>query len=75
MLSYLWNFDHFGTTDWGLKNLEFMLILANDLRDPLIFDILLSPKPFARALKNLDFVQAMDFIEDHVVKSGFISEE
>jgi len=31
ILRYLWNFNFYGTTNWGIKNLEFMLILANDL--------------------------------------------
>jgi hypothetical protein len=33
MLDYLWNFNKFGKTNWGIKNLEFMLVLANDLQE------------------------------------------
>ncbi|CDW88582.1 UNKNOWN [Stylonychia lemnae] len=75
ILSYLWNFDKFGQTNWGIKNLEFMLILANDMKDSRVFDILLSAKPFSLALQNLTFGMAMDFIEDHIVRSGFVSEQ
>eukprot|EP00347_Sterkiella_histriomuscorum_P003442 403364280 len=75
MLNYLWNFNLFGQTNWGIKNLEFMLILANDLQDSTVFEILLSPKPFSIALNNLTFVMAMDFIDDHIVRNGFIAEE
>ena len=73
MLSYLWTFNKFGKSNWGIKNLEFMLVLANDLQEPLVFDILLSPNPFATALSSLSFVEAMDFIDDHIVRNGFIS--
>ena len=31
MLDYLWNFNKFNKTNWGVKNLEFMLVLANDI--------------------------------------------
>lgn len=75
MLDYLWNFNKFNKTNWGVKNLEFMLVLANDIQEPLVFDILLSPKPFSTALRGLTFVMAMDFIEDHIVRNGFISEQ
>jgi len=52
-----------------------MLVLANDLQVKTIFDVLLSPIPFSIAVKNLPFVLAMDFIEDHIVRNGFITEE
>ena len=31
MLNYLWTFSKFREINWGVKNLEFMLLLANDL--------------------------------------------
>lgn len=31
MLEYLWNFDKFSPINWGIKNLEFMMALANDI--------------------------------------------
>ena len=31
MLNYLWNHETNSMTNWGAKNLEFMLMLANDL--------------------------------------------
>ena len=36
---------------------------------------MLSPKPFSEALKSLNFVNAMDFIEDHIVRNGFVTED
>lgn len=62
MLRYLWTFDLFEEIHWGIKNLEFMLVLALDLAtsDVLdheskqeLFSILLDPRPFSFALKSL----------------------
>lgn len=62
MLRYLWTFDFYEATQWGVKNLEFMLVLALDLStsDVLdheskheLFSILLDPRPFSFALKSL----------------------
>jgi hypothetical protein len=75
MLNYLWNFDKFKDVNWGVKNLEFMMLLANDLQDQEVFKILLSPKSFSTILKNLTFSQAMDFIEDHIIHNGFIEDD
>ena len=75
MLNYLWNYDQYKGINWGLKNLEFMLILANDLCEIDVFEILLSPKPFATVMKSIPFGAAMDFIEDHIINNGFIPEE
>lgn len=44
MLEYLWKFRKFREVNWGVKNLEFMLILANDICDSKIMDILTSPE-------------------------------
>ncbi|CDW84657.1 UNKNOWN [Stylonychia lemnae] len=74
-LTYLWNFNKFKQTNWGIKNLEFMLLLANDLNENEVFEILLQPKPFSECLKTLSFVDAMDFIEDHVVNNRCVKEE
>jgi hypothetical protein len=82
MLRYLWMFDDYMPTRWGAKNLEFMLMLANDLATsdmedqyPIdeLFSILLEPKPFSTALRTLPTIsQAMEFIEDHVIKNTAI---
>jgi hypothetical protein len=62
MLRYLWTFDLFEETHWGINNLEFMLVLSNDLAtsDALnneskqeLFSILLDPRSFSLALKSL----------------------
>lgn len=55
ILSFLWNYDKYKVTDWGVKNLEFMLLLANDLQDQSIFQILLTPKTFSLIMKNMTF--------------------
>lgn len=52
-----------------------MLLLANDIQDAHILDILLDPKPFAKVMSTLDFNQAMDFIEDHVINNNVITVE
>lgn len=52
-----------------------MLLLANDLNEDEVFEILLKPKPFSECLKNLTFVEAMDFIEDHVINNRFVKED
>ena len=62
-----------------------MLILANDLATSdledayptdELFEILLEPKPFATALRSLPTMgQAMDFIEDHIIRSTVISQD
>lgn len=75
MLSYLWSFSKFRETNWGVKNLEFMLLLANDLQELEMIDILLEPKPFSNVLSPLPFPMAMDFIEDHIINNNVISEE
>jgi hypothetical protein len=82
MLSYLWNFDDYMPTRWGVKNLEFMLMLANDLATsdmedhyPIddLFSILLEPKPFSTVMRSLPSIsQAMEFIEDHIIKNAAI---
>ena len=41
MLDYLWNFDLYRDVNWGIKNLEFMLMLVNDLNDDKALEILL----------------------------------
>ena len=55
ILRFLWNFDKFKEVNWGVKNLEFMMLLANDLQDQEVFNILLTPKTFSIILKNLTF--------------------
>lgn len=75
ILRFLWTFDKFRDINWGIKNLEFMLLLANDIQDYQILDILLEPKPFAIIMKSLVFTQAMDFIEDHIINNSVIPEE
>lgn len=75
MLKYLWTFNKYNNTNWGIKNLEFMLLLANDLNEEIVFEILLDPKPFSECLKSLCFVDAMDFIEDHIINNLSIKEE
>lgn len=82
MMRYLWTFDDFMPTMWGVKNLEFMLILANDLSTsdmedqyPIeeLFSILLEPKPFSTVMRSLPSMSlAMEFIEDHVIKNSAI---
>lgn len=52
-----------------------MLLLANDLNEDEVFEILLKPKPFAECLLTLTFVDAMDFIEDHVINNRFVKED
>ena len=52
-----------------------MLLLANDLNEDEVFEILLEPKPFSECLKSLSFVDAMDFIEDHVINNRFVKED
>lgn len=75
ILNFLWNYDRYKDTNWGVKNLEFMMLLANDLQDKSVFDILFTPKSFSLILKNLTFSKAMDFIEDHIIHNGFIDED
>ena len=75
MLDYLWNFSKFKDVNWGLKNLEFMLLLGNDLYEFEILDILLNPKTFARVIQSVSFTQAMDFIEDNIINNGFILDD
>jgi len=82
MLRFLWTFDDHMPTHWGVKNLEFMLILAHDLATsdmedvyPIeeLFSILLEPKPFSTAMRTIpQMSQAMEFIEDHVIKNTAI---
>lgn len=60
LLRYLWTFDLYHPPNWGAKNLEFVLILAQDLASsdltegsyPIdeLFEILLEPIPFASAM-------------------------
>mmetsp|Transcript_2115 Transcript_2115/g.1998 ORF Transcript_2115/g.1998 Transcript_2115/m.1998 type:complete len:84 (+) Transcript_2115:809-1060(+) len=52
-----------------------MLILANDLCEEKVMEILCTPKPFAKVMRSLPFSQAMDFIEDHIINNGFIGDE
>jgi hypothetical protein len=75
MLDLLWTFNKYRQTNWGIKNLEFMLLLANDLQEPQVFEILFKPEPFANCLKSFTFVHAMDFIEDYIINNGFIPDE
>lgn len=77
MLRYLWTF---GQTSWGVRNLEYMLGLAEDLSSgpqdyPLteLYSVLLDPETFARILRqgfSSDISEAMDFIEEHVVSNS-----
>lgn len=62
LLHYLWTFDNFRPPSWGVKNLEFMLILTHDLATsdmdevyPIedLFTILLEPRPFSAALRTM----------------------
>ena len=75
MLNYLWNFDKFQPLNWGIKNLEFMLALANDIQDLKIYEILLNPATFGFILRDLNFYHAMDFIEDYLINNSFIPHE
>lgn len=43
MFKYLWTFDKFKEVNWGMKNLEFMLLLGNDLYENELMEILLTP--------------------------------
>jgi len=60
---------------WGLKNFEFLMILADDLQSEEVFKILLSPKPVSLIMKDLPFSQAMDSIEDLVINNSLIPDE
>ncbi len=51
------------------------MILANDLHEKQTYEIILQPGPFSECLSCLDFVEAMDFIEDYIVNNGFIPDE
>ncbi len=75
MFDYLWNFSKFKDVNWGMKNLEFMLLLGNDLYENELMETLLSPKPFSNVMYSISFHQAMDFIEDHIINNGFINDE
>jgi hypothetical protein len=55
MLDYLWNYNYFRQVNWGVKNFEFMLVLANEICDSIVFEILLNPRPVALILKDLPF--------------------
>jgi hypothetical protein len=79
LLRYLWTFESSTPPRWGLKNLEFMLVLANDLTtsdleesypSAELFSILLEPRPFSQAMRGLSGLkEAMDFIDDYVIKN------
>ena len=80
LLRYLWTYPN---TNWGIKNLEYLLSLASDISTgpdeyPVqeLFSILLEPSPFARAIKHdfTDMSEAMDFIQDHVISNTAIDD-
>lgn len=85
LLHYLWTFDQHHPVTWGAKNLEFLLTLANDLASsdlegvyPVeeLFSTLLEPRPFATIMHSLpQMCDAMDFIEDHVVRNTVINHQ
>lgn len=40
-----------------------------------LFTILLKPEPLALILKSLTLIEAMDFLDDHIIHNTNISEE
>ena len=76
LFRYLWTFDRVPPLNWGLKNLEFLLLLALDHPQARqIYEVLLEPRPFALMMRAVSFTEAMDFIEDFIINNCSIPEE
>jgi hypothetical protein len=53
IFEYLWTIDR--EINWGIKNLEFLIVTASAIKKQENFEVLLKPKPFSTILKSLEF--------------------
>ena len=77
LLNYLWTFDMptHKKTNWGAKNLEFLILLANDIFEAELFDILFNPNVLSTILNSMNFGLAMDLLEDLVINNSFVPDD